>query len=180
MSHNLWRLFAGSVPYAQAGHVPTAVLDVSQGATGTHVVRVYNIWHFNASLVGVSGLFLTYSIRRITGGPVMMPNLVPVPAHATDLLPKEVTCGSWRASTAGSVFRKYVRETDEWTRGSNNIMQWEFDVPMALVWDAGYGDMNIQPLTARAGEGIAVVQETASNTTTNTQDVEMEFTTEEA
>ncbi|APU88903.1 hypothetical protein Rctr197k_087 [Virus Rctr197k] len=180
MSHNLWRLFAGSVVYAQAEHIPASILDVSQGVTGTSAVKVYNIWHYNASLVGVSGVFLLYSIRRVGGSQTMPPNLIPVPAHTADILPREVTCGSYRSMRTGSIFRKYIRETNEWARGVNSIMQWEFDVPMALVWDAGYGDSNIQPLTARAGQGIAVVQETASSTTTNTQDVEMEFATTDA
>jgi hypothetical protein len=49
-------------------------------------------------------------------------------------------------------------------------------VPLNYIWDAGYGDANVQPLTLREGEGISVKCETS--TTAGYLDVAFEVTLE--
>ena len=170
---DLWRVFASCVPVSN--DAPKSLIDVGQDETGTSVVRVYRMWHFDSYQATLVGALTNYSIARTEVRPSRS-NLAPVPARKTSILPGAVSCGSRRAPSQVTVLRTYIRDSNQWTAGSNNINNWEFDVPMAEVWSAGYRDSNVQPLTARAAQGYHIRQESNSNSLVLTCDFEMEFT----
>lgn len=63
------------------------------------------------------------------------------------------TSGTNRTISVGNIIRQLLHSPDEPTV---TTLDWDALgtlVPFAEIWNAGYGDSNIQPVTCRASEG---------------------------
>jgi hypothetical protein len=168
---NTWHVSAQGVPYAANKHM----LDVFNSSSSTRVIRVYRCWWFNNGTTAVTGVLNQGRINRITaasGGT----SVTPV-AHDTSnsALNANTTAGHNRTITVGNIIRQLINSPDEPTV---TTLDWDALltlVPFAQVWDSGYGDTNVQPLTCQAStsQGVSIQSITQ---TVGSGDFELEFT----
>lgn len=153
-----------------------SMLDIFQAGTGTRVYRVRRAYQFNNGTIGVTGVLTTMRITRITAAAAGTA-VTPV-AHDTNnpALPADLTSGTNRTITTTDIFRQYLWSNDEPAVSAATQDEWELLVPNAEVWNAGYGDSNVQPIVCRAGQGFQILHQGTSGTGSN--DFEIEFTNE--
>lgn len=170
---NTWRATAQAVAFASAKHM----LDVHNTSASTRYIRVYRCYQFNNGTGAVTGILCTMRIMRSTTNPTGGTGVTPVPHNiGNSVLNAGTTAGTGRTNVVTSIFRQYLWSNDEPTVSLATMDEWELLVPFAEVWNAGYGDTNVEPLMCRASnsEGVSMQQSSASAVGTN--DFEMEFT----
>lgn len=168
-----WRATSQTIAYASG----KSMLDVSQLSTGSRVLRVYRMYHFNNRASSVTGVLTQMRIYRTTVGASISGGATVTPvAHDTtsSALAADTTAGTGRTLTNSTLFRQYQYSTDEATVGGSTIDEWELFVPFAEVWQAGYGDTNVEPLTLRAAQGVNLHHQ--GTTAASDCDMEIEFT----
>jgi hypothetical protein len=165
-----WHAYTQAAAYATNKHM----LDVFNNS-GATTVRVYRAWLFNNQTSNVNGVLNFVSIFRTSassGGTAVTPV-----AHNTSNtgLPAQVTAGTGRTITNGAQFRRLLMSPDE-----PNVSTADWDalmclVPFAEIWNSGYGDSVIDPITCRAtvAEGFTIQSITQ---TVGVADLELEFT----
>ena len=154
------------------------MIDLAQDSGGSRVLRTYRIYQFNNNTTSATGVLTTMVIYRQTVGgsaPIGGSTITPV-KHDTNsgALAANVTAGTGRTITDGDLFRQYLWSNDEPDVSGSSMDEWELFVPFAEVWNAGYGDSNVEPIVSRAGYGVHLKHAGAS--TEGLCDVEIEFT----
>lgn len=163
-----WRATAGAVAYANAKDM----LNVFN-STGATIVRVYRAWHFNNGVAAVTGVLTTMQCRRITAASSGT-GVTPVAHDTTSSALSGVTAGTNQTTTGSDIFRRYLWSNDEPTVSGATQDEWECLVPYAQVWEAGYGDANVEPIVCRAGQGFQLYH--SGSTAVGSADLEVEFT----
>lgn len=139
------------------------------------VYRVYRMWAFNNQYTAVSGVIGYLNVYRITGANGGYP-IAPIPCDTLNYpISSDCTCGTNRSIALGSVFRRIPwspEECLEYTTNWNTIMT---IVAYAEIWNAGWADSHVEPLTIRSSqaEGYCIYSTT---TTAGVVDAELEFT----
>lgn len=166
-----WHAFTSAAAYAANKHM----LDVFNGAASTATLRIYRAWLFNNQTTGVTGVLNFVSIFR-TSASAAGTTVTPV-AHNTSntALNANTSAGTGRTITTGAQFRRLLMSPDEPTVTSADWDALMCLVPFAEIWNSGYGDSVVDPVTCRAGvaEGFTVQSITQ---TVGTADLELEFT----
>lgn len=169
-----WHLSAQAVTYASAKNM----LDLFNGAASAKLIKLYRMWIFNNGTASITGVLTALQIKRSSTGSGGT-TITPV-AHnlGNTALDANTTAGHGRTVTSSSIFRQVLYQNDEPTVTTLDMDALLTLVPFAEVWNSGYGDSNVQPLSCRAGnaEGITLFQPGAN--AVGTCDVEAEFTSE--
>jgi len=151
-----------------------SMLDVFNATGSGRILRVYRAYQFNNGLSAVTGVLTTMRLYRSiasSGGTV----ITPVAHDSTNAaLPAQVTSGFGRTVTDSDLFRQYVWSNDEPVVSGTTLDEWELLVPFAEIWNAGYADANIQPITCRENQGFHIKHQGSSAVGSN--DFEIEFT----
>ena len=163
-----WRATAGAVAYANAKDM----LNVFN-ANASRVMRVYRAWHFNNGTAAVTGVLTTMQCRRITAASAGT-GVTPVAHDTTSSALSSMTAGTNQTVTGGDIFRRYVYSNDEPAVSGATQDEWECLVPFAQVWDSGYGDSNVEPITCRQNQGFELYH--SGSSAVGTADLEIEFT----
>lgn len=167
---NTWRSTFGGAAFAATKDM----LNVMNGSSSARVIRVYRAYQFNNGVTAVTGVLTTMQIRRITAASAGTA-VTPV-KHDTNnaALDVNTTSGTAQTTTGTDIFRRFLWSNDEPTVSANTQDEWELLVPFAEVWNAGYGDTNVDPIVCRAGFGFQIYH--SGSTTVGTNDFEIEFT----
>lgn len=167
---NTWRATGAAVTFANA----KSMLDVFNATSSARIIRCYRGYQFNNGTGAVTGVLTTMQIRRITAASAGT-TVTPV-AHDTSnsALDANTTAGHNRTATGSDIFRRYLWSNDEPSVSGTTQDEWELLVPFAEVWNAGYGDSNIQPIVCRATQGFNIFHSGSSAVGSN--DFEIEFT----
>lgn len=126
--------------------------------TGSPVtVKVYRMYVLNNQYVAVTGVLTNLEIRKLTaatGG-----TTVTAAAHDTsNTLNANVICATNATVTSTDVYRRILWSTDEPTANTTiSVDEFECIVPLANVWNMGYGDSNVEPITLNANEGVGLI-----------------------
>ena len=112
------------------------------------------------NFVDTSGTHTTnlISIRRYTlAGLTGYTYVTPVSHDLANVVP-DTTIISYGGTPTGTfeVLRNVIYSTDERVLADFEWGQWSLIVPWNIVWDAGYLDSTVQPLTLRAFEMVCV------------------------
>lgn len=170
---NTWRAYAASVAHAATKHM----IDIfSTASNTTQYMRVYRIFTFPTGTTTVTAVNQRMSIVKTSGTPGA--STVTAVAHNAgySALNANVTCGTARTLTAGNVHRSMFVTTDEIAISTFDADTFWCLVPFAELWNSGYGDSNVEPLTIvpSVAEGWSLYSTTAL--TSSALDIEMEFT----
>ena len=149
-------------------------------ASGSGVtVRLYRIWVVNAQAAAVTGIVGTLQLRRISAQTTTATTPVVPLKHdtASTNLPAQVTAVSGGTTIATALeLRRILYSSDEAAVNAAIQMEdLEIFVPLSLIWDAGYGDTTIEPLTANEGQGFSLVH-TGTASAAGNVDIIFEFT----
>lgn len=169
-----WRATSQGVAYASG----KSMLDVANETDSAKVIRCYRFYHFNNGTAAVTGVLTNMRIYRsvIGASPPSGGATVTSVTHdtANTALDANTTAGTGRTITDGDLFRQYLWSNDEPAVSGSTMDEWELFVPFAEVFNAGYGDTNVQPIVARAGFGAHIKQQGTS--AVGSADFEIEFT----
>jgi hypothetical protein len=118
----------------------------------------------NAQTAAVVGVVCQLELRRYTGA--TLPGgtaITPVSHDTTNVAPATATY-SYNSVPAGvsSVLRRVFWSSDEAAVNAGSIDEIETFVPLNIIWDAGYGDANVQALALREDESIIVYNTTGA------------------
>lgn len=155
-----------------------AILNTS----ASEVLKVYRIGLVNAQTAAVTGVITEINVRITQTSATLAGSttITPVSHDTTNTAPASATYGSGGTlggtPTAGTVIRRTIWSNDEPATGALTNDEMECFIPFNIIWDAGYGDSNVQPLTLRQNQMAFVYNVTT--TTAGTLDVWMEFTKE--
>ena len=165
-----FRATGGGIAYASSKDM----LNVFNGTATARVIRVYRGYWFNNGTAAVTGVLTTAQCRRITaasGGTAVTPV-----KHDTNSsnLDAATTCGTNQTTTGSDIFRRFLFVNEEPIVAGTTQANWLTLVPFAEIWNAGYGDTNVEPVTCRATQGFQLFH--SGTSAVGTADLEIEFT----
>lgn len=144
---NTWTASAQNTAFAANKHM----LDVANGAASARVIRIYRAYAFNNLTTSTTGVLNVFRVN-VTGGATGGTPITPVSNNwNSTALDANTTCGTNRTIGSVTTIRTLLQSLDETQVGVPDWDALATMVPFALVWDAGYGDANIQPVTCRPG-----------------------------
>lgn len=149
---------------------------VHNGASSAKVIRVYRI---SLNTPTVLGALNFVQIWQQTTAPTGGATITPLPFKTDNTaLDANTTCGVGRTVTNANMLRSFLHHNSAPAAGSNSGQgQWFTLCPHSIIWEAGYIDTNIQPLTAPAstacGYGVKGITSASGSI-----DTEIEFTSE--
>jgi hypothetical protein len=168
---NTWTLLIQGKAFS-AGGVIAGILNVA-----SRVLRIRRIGFINYQTVAVTGVLCAGEIRRYTGAGWTTPTSVsPFPHDTINSALVSVTLGHAGTPTGTpTVLRRYQWSSDEAAVSGATLDEWELLPPLGLLWDAGFGDANVQPLVLRTNESLMIVNTVGA---AGLVDIYIEFTDE--
>jgi hypothetical protein len=165
-----FRATGGGIAYASSKDM----LNVFNGTATARVIRVYRGYWFNNGTAAVTGVLTTAQCRRITAASAGTA-VTPV-KHDTNSsnLDAATTCGTNQTTTGTDIFRRFLFVNEEPIVAGTTQANWLTLVPFAEIWNAGYGDTNVEPVTCRATQGFQLFH--SGSSAVGTADLEIEFT----
>jgi hypothetical protein len=126
-----------------------------------NVVRVYRIWVYNNSVGTVSGGTCIYQLWRGTGttwtGGTALTPIRHNPAGVIALTSIGVNTLPTSGFTNTALLSQHTISNDEIAVTSLTMEELQAFKATGLIWDAGYGDSNVEPLVIRNGQGIRLL-----------------------
>lgn len=168
-----WRGTSAAIAWASA----KSMIDIFQAVGSTKVLRCTRFYLFNNGTGAVTGVLITVQVRRIITAVSGGSTVTPVKHDTTSAaLNANTSMGTGRTVTGSDVFRRIVMSNDEPAVSGSTMDEWELLVPNALIFEAGYGDSNVESIVCNAAttEGADITQTSAS--AVGTCDAEIEFT----
>lgn len=170
---NTWRATAQGTAWGNG----KSMHDLFNTSSSARYIRIYRAYLFNNGTSAVTGVLTEVRVTRLTTSISGGSTVTPV-AHDTSnsALDANTTSGVGRTVTTGSIFRQLQYSNDEPAVSANTMDEWELLVPFAEIWNAGYGDSNVQPITCRGSqnEGFQILNQGA--TAVGSASTEIEFT----
>jgi hypothetical protein len=165
-----FRATGGGIAYASSKDM----LNVFNGTSSARIIRVYRGYWFNNGTAAVTGVITTGQVRRITAASAGTA-VTPV-KHDTNSsnLDANTTCGTNQTTTGTDIFRRFLFVNEEPIVAGTTQANWLTLVPFAEIWNAGYGDTNVEPVTCRATQGFQLFH--SGTSAVGTADLEIEFT----
>ena len=170
---NTWRATSQGITYA----ANKDMLDVFNSSASNRYIRVYRMFFLNNGIGVGTGALGTVRVQRITAASAGT-GVTPV-AHnsANAALNVNTTAGTNRTITTSHIYRQILWQNDEATVTTLDMDALLTLIPFGEIWNSGYGDTAVEPLTAVPGtsEGFSIVNVTLA-TAIVTADAEIEFT----
>jgi hypothetical protein len=132
----------------------------------TEVLKIRRVGLLNAQTVAVTGVLCQLEFRAYqTGSPgLTTPTAVtPVSHDTTNTAPASAVYGH-AGTIAGTALtlRRVFWSSDEAAISAATSDEFETYVPLNIIFDAGYGDSNVQPLTLRQNQMALVYNTTGA------------------
>lgn len=148
-------------------------------ASSGYTIYVYRIGLVETDIASVTGVMSNLSLRLISA--CSSGDTISIIKHNSNNPDMPGSSGIIAASnatvTSGSVLRRLAWSTDEPRNNSASNDEYQGNISLCIIWNAGYKDIRVQPLTLREGEGLHIQFDT--DTTTGNIDVWSEFVVEE-
>lgn len=149
-------------------------IDIFNTAASGKIIKVYRVWMENSQTTAVTGVISITELNRTTAASAGLP-IVPVTFDSTNVALGTITAGSARTCTVGNLLRRWIWHTDEPAVIGGTFDELETLSHATVIWDSGFNDSTIQPITLREGFGLAVRNVTS---TVGAADFFIEFTVE--
>jgi hypothetical protein len=143
-----WTAYHSGVAFAA-----TKVMGGVYNNHASEVLKIRRVGLLNGQTAGVTGVVCSLEMRSCTVTTWSAPTSVTPTTHdSTNSAPTTYTSGNGGTLTAATgpfTFRRTIWSSDEakLTTLTNNEL--ECFVPLNILFDAGYGDANVQPMTLR-------------------------------
>ena len=126
---------------------------------GARVLRVARIGLLNNQTAGVTGVAALMEIRKNSATTTWTPTAVAPVAHdSANSALVSVSAGHTGTIAGGTstTLRRIFWSSDEPSISTATSDELECFVPLNIIWDAGYGDVDVQKLTVRTGEAVSI------------------------
>lgn len=134
----------------------TRVMGGILNSHATEILKIRRVGLLNGQTAGVTGVLCNLEMRLTTGTPTWTaPAASVVTSHdSTNTAPTTYSHGNIGTFSGGTstALRRTNWSSDEAAVSSNTTDELECFVPLNIIFDAGYGDANVQPLTLRQGQ----------------------------
>lgn len=158
---NTWLAYAPGIAHAASNK---QYLQIFATASNTQTIKIRRVWLINAQTAAVTGVISgsislgSFSTVASAGTPV---TVTPIPYDTNNTVVNAnitINSSSTTNGTAVNVYRTIPFGSDEPATGTFKIENFYSNPNMAILWDAGYEDTNVDPLTipASTAGGIAV------------------------
>lgn len=156
-----WTAYYPAVAFAASKNMG-AVLN----GHATEILKIRRVGLLNAQTAAVTGVICQLEMRAYqTGSPSLTtPTAVtPVSHDTTNTAPTTATYGH-AGTIAGTALtlRRVFWSSDEAAISTLSVDEMETFVPLNIIFDAGYGDSNVQPLTLRQNQMALVFNTTGA------------------
>lgn len=148
---------------------------ISLWNASTKVIRLYRIFYYNTRYAAVTGATVLLNLEMLTSR-TLAGTSANVVQHDTDdpaldasVYVETNALLNWEASP----IQRFLVSTDELTAAEATIDCFHNVMPFGTLWDCGYEDAEVQPLTFRQDEGVHL---RAMSTTQGYGDFIFEFT----
>ncbi len=142
--------------------------------TASQTLRIWRVWVY-PNVTAVTGIPIRFGLRllsNLTAGSAVTP--IKLDTNSANL--SGVTCVTGGTATATATFFSFMMSSEELTVSSATNQALGALVPFSLVWDTGYGDTNVEPITLLQNQGFDVVIEGGNGTLAGNFDIKIEFT----
>lgn len=146
-------------------------------ADATELIKVRRVGLLNSQVNAVTGVICQLDLQLRTSATLTGSTpFTPTPHDSTNAAAANLICAS-AGTPGGSVntLRRVFWSSDEPAISSATLDEMECMVPFNIIWDAGYADSSIQPLTLRQNQMIMVYNQTGA---AGLVDIWMEYTRE--
>jgi hypothetical protein len=132
----------------------------------TEILRIRRVGLLNAQTAAVTGVLCQLEMRGyFAGSPgLTAPTAVTPTSHdTTNTAPTTATYGhAGTIAGTATTFRRVFWSSDEAAISTATIDELETFVPLNIIFDAGYGDSNVQPMTLRQNQMALVFNTTGA------------------
>lgn len=132
----------------------------------TEVLKIRRVGLLNSQTAAVTGVICQLEMRGyFSGSPgLTAPTAVTPTAHdSTNTAPTTATYGhAGTIAGTATTFRRVFWSSDEAAISTGTLDELETIVPLNIIFDAGYGDSNVQPLTLRTSQMAMVYNTTGA------------------
>lgn len=167
-----WTAYYPGVAFA-AGKNMASILN----GHATEVLKIRRVGLLNTQTGAVTGVICQIDLQVRTGAGLSGHTAItPVTHDTTNTAPTTATYGHAGTPTGtASTLRKLFWSSDEPAISVATLDELECLVPFNIIFDAGYGESNVQPLTLRQNEMVTVYNNSGA---AGTVDIWIEFTKE--
>lgn len=156
-----WTAYYSGVTFAASKNMG-AVLNTH----ATEILRIRRVGLLNAQTAGVTGVLCQLEMRGyFAGSPgLTSPTAITPTSHdSTNTAPASATYGhAGTIAGTATTFRRVFWSSDEAAISTATLDELETIVPLNIIFDAGYGDSNVQPLTLRQNQMALVFNTTGA------------------
>ena len=149
---------------------------------GAKVLKIQRIMFMNYSVGAVTGILAAGNIDRYTGSTSVTAGttVTPVAKDGNNTALDTVTIVHSPTAVGGTpaTFRRWLWSTDEPAVSTVTLDELQAITGGWVMWDVGYDNANLQPLTIRNGEMLLVQATAYSSTAAGVVDIYIEFTSE--
>jgi hypothetical protein len=172
-----YTLYGTSIAYAAGASYRCSLFN---GSGSGVILRVYRIWMVNAQSAAATGVAHYVDLRRLTACATPTTTGYTIAKHdtASSNLPAQVIYGSAGTNTATDTFRRMFWQSEEMLVSNvASTTSFPMFLPLACIWDAGYGDngVGIEPIVCREGQGVTLQASSASTASGSGEHI-IEFT----
>ena len=135
-----------------------AVSSVNAGLlnAGSRVLRLRRVGMLNNQTSAVTGVICLMELRWYSGAGWTTPTSVSAVAHDSTNSPLSSVTHGYAGTPTGTsnLLRRILWSSDEAGASVATNDELECLVPLNIIWDAGYANSNVQPLTLRTNESF--------------------------
>ena len=132
----------------------------------SEILRIRRVGLLNAQTAGVTGVLCQLEMRGyFAGSPgLTSPTAITPTSHdTTNTAPTTATYGhAGTIAGTATTFRRVFWSSDEAAISTATMDELETFVPLNIIFDAGYGDSNVQPMTLRQTQMAMVFNTTGA------------------
>jgi len=148
-----WTAYFQAVAFAATKNMASVL-----NGHATEIIKIRRVGLLNSQTAAVTGVLCSMELRKYTGASLGTPTAVTPTTHdSTNSAPTTIVVG--HAGTIGGTpftLRRLFWSSDEAAISAATSDELETYVPLNIIFDAGYGDSNVQPLTLRQNEMLTV------------------------
>lgn len=132
----------------------------------SEILKIRRVGLLNAQTAGVTGVICQLEMRGyFSGSPgLTSPTAITPTSHdSTNTAPAAATYGhAGTIAGTATTFRRVFWSSDEAAISTGTLDELETIVPLNIIFDAGYGDSNVQPMTLRQNQMALVFNTTGA------------------
>lgn len=152
--------------YSAVAFAATKNMGAVLNSHATEVLKIRRVGVLNSQSVAVTGVLCQLEMRGYFAGGVSLttPTAVTPTAHdSTNTAPTTATYGhAGTIAGTATTFRRVFWSSDEAAISTGTLDELETFVPLNIIFDAGYGDANVQPMTLRTTQMALVYNVTGA------------------